>query len=72
MIFGKTIHVIDPHTAAIEFGTVEAVEPFTTVILDTPAGLVTGCAAVKGGSVTSVSIWNVFSSIPQRYSTCPK
>jgi len=46
-------------TAAIEFGMVEAVEPVTTVVLDTPAGLVTGYATVKDGSVASVSIQNV-------------
>jgi len=46
-------------TAAIEFGMVEAVKPTTTVVLDTPAGLVTGHARVKGGSVVSVSVQNV-------------
>ena len=46
-------------TAAIEFGMVEAVEPVTTVALDTPAGLVTGYGKVGNGSVTSVSIHNV-------------
>ena len=46
-------------TAAIEFGMVDAVEPVTTVILDTPAGLVTGYAKIKGGTVESVSIHNV-------------
>jgi len=46
-------------TAAIEFGLVEAVEPVTTVVLDTPAGLVTGYAKVENGSVKSVSIHNV-------------
>jgi len=46
-------------TAAIEFGMVEAVEPVTTIILDTPVGLVTGYAKVQGGSVESVSIHNV-------------
>jgi len=46
-------------TAAIEFGMVEAAEPVTTVILDTPVGLVTGYARVQGGSVESVSIHNV-------------
>jgi len=46
-------------TAAIEFGLVEAVEPVTTVVLDTPAGLVTGYAKVQGGCVESVSIHNV-------------
>ncbi len=46
-------------TAALEFGLVEAVEPATTVVLDTPAGLVTGYAKVQGGKVESVSIHNV-------------
>ncbi len=46
-------------TAAIEFGMVEAVEPITTVVLDTPAGLVSGYAQVQNGSVESVSIHNV-------------
>lgn len=46
-------------TAAIEFGMVEFVEPVTKVVLDTPAGLVTGYAKVQGGRVESVSIHNV-------------
>jgi len=46
-------------TAAIEFGMVDAVEPITTVVLDTPAGLVTGYAKVQNGTVESVSIHNV-------------
>jgi len=46
-------------TAAIEFGMVEAVEPVTTVVLDTAAGLVTGYAQVQNGTVESVSIHNV-------------
>lgn len=46
-------------TAAIEFGMVEAAEPVTKVVLDTPAGLVTGYARVEGGVVKSVSIHNV-------------
>jgi proline racemase/trans-L-3-hydroxyproline dehydratase len=46
-------------TAAIEFGMLEEVKPITTVVLDTPAGLVTGHAVVKGGSVISVSVQNV-------------
>ncbi len=52
-------------TAAIEFGMVEAVEPVTTVVLDTPAGLVTGYAQVQNGSVESVSIHNVPSFLYQ-------
>ena len=46
-------------TAAIEFGLVDTVEPMTKVALDTPAGLVTGYAKVRGGTVESVSIRNV-------------
>jgi proline racemase len=46
-------------TAAIEFGLVEAVEPVTKVVLETPSGLVTGKAAIKGGRVTDVAIYNI-------------
>lgn len=46
-------------TAAIEFGMVDIVEPATTVVLDTPAGIVTGYAVIKNGAVASVSIKNV-------------
>ncbi|MDP6584649.1 MAG: proline racemase family protein, partial [Anaerolineales bacterium] len=46
-------------TAAIEFGMVDAVEPVTKVVLDTPAGLVTGYAKMQGGTIESVSIRNV-------------
>ena len=52
-------------TAAIEFSMVDAVEPLTTVILDTPAGLVTGYAEVRNGTVESVSIHNVPSFLYQ-------
>jgi len=48
--FNRSIGVI---TAAIEFGMVDAVEPVTTVVLDTPAGLVTGYAQVQHGSLES-------------------
>ena len=46
-------------TAAIEFGMIDAVEPMTKVVLDTPAGLVSGYAKVQGGMVESVSIRNI-------------
>ena len=52
-------------TAAIEFGMVDANEPITTVVLDTPAGLVTGYAKVQDGTVESVSIHNVPSFLYQ-------
>jgi len=43
-------------TAAIEYGLVDPVEPVTTVVLDTVAGLVTARAKIEGGSVESVSL----------------
>ena len=46
-------------TAAVEFGMAERAKSITTVALDTPAGLVTGHAVVKDGSVSSVSVQNV-------------
>ena len=46
-------------TAAIEFGMVDAVEPVTTVVLDTPSGLVTGYASIDGDRVVDVAIHNV-------------
>lgn len=52
-------------TTAIEFGMVDVVKPITTVVLDTPAGLVTGHAKVSGGTVESVSIRNVASFLYQ-------
>ena len=52
-------------TAAIEFGLVEAVEPVTTVVLDTAVGLVTGYAKVQDGCIESVSIHNVPSFLYQ-------
>ena len=42
-----------------------AVEPITTVVLDTVAGLVTGYAKVQGDAVESVSIRNVPSFLYQ-------
>ena len=48
-------------TAAIETGMVEVVEPITTVVMDTPAGLVTAKAKVADRRVSEVSIVNVAS-----------
>ena len=46
-------------TVAVAMGMVKAVEPFTEVILDTPAGQVTCKVAVQGGRAKSVTITNV-------------
>lgn len=46
-------------TALIESGEVPAEEPMTTVVLDTPSGMVKTSAAVKDGRVLSVSFDNV-------------
>lgn len=46
-------------TIAVETGMVEAEEPVTEVILDTPAGIVKGEVHVSNGNVTEVSIENV-------------
>jgi proline racemase/trans-L-3-hydroxyproline dehydratase len=46
-------------TAAIEFGMVDAKEPVTDVVLDTPAGLVSGRARVSSGRVAEVAVRNV-------------
>ena len=46
-------------TAAIETGLVKAVEPFTTLRLDTPAGIVTATAEVREGKVLSVTFKNI-------------
>lgn len=46
-------------TVAIETGMIKAVEPFTTVKVDTPAGLIVAEASVESGKVKSVSIINV-------------
>jgi len=46
-------------TVLVEMGLVEAVEPETTITLDTPAGLVEASVRVKDGSVESVTIKNV-------------
>ncbi|WP_321798040.1 proline racemase family protein [Caballeronia sp. J97] len=43
-------------TALLELGMVEMKEPETTVVLDTPAGLVTARAACKNGRCTGVSL----------------
>lgn len=46
-------------TVAIETGMVDAVEPFTEVKMDTPAGVIAARAAVIDGKVQEVSIVNV-------------
>jgi len=45
--------------AAVEMGLVEVSEPVTTVVLDTPAGLVKGYARIENGNVKSIAIHNV-------------
>lgn len=50
-------------TAALEFGLVPVTGKTTTVVLDTPAGLVTGSADIADGAVTAVSIQNVASFV---------
>lgn len=46
-------------TVAVATGMVRAVEPVTTIVLDTPAGAVTCRVAVQGGRPRSVTITNV-------------
>jgi proline racemase len=46
-------------TALIELGTVETKEPFTTVRLETPAGLVEAKAKVEDGTVKEVTVVDV-------------
>lgn len=46
-------------TAIIESGLVEAVEPFTEVVLEAPAGIIRTKAEVKDGKVLGVSLTNV-------------
>lgn len=46
-------------TVAVETGIVKAQEPVTTVIVDTPSGLVTTKVEVESGSVRNVTIRNV-------------
>lgn len=46
-------------TVAVETGMVEKKEPFTEVVMDTPAGLIKGKAKVENGKVKEVSIVNV-------------
>lgn len=46
-------------TAIIESGLVEAVEPFTEVVLEAPAGIVRTKAEVKDGKVLNVTLTNV-------------
>ncbi len=46
-------------TAIIETGLVPAVEPYTEVVLDAPAGIIRTIAEVKDGKVLNVSLTNV-------------
>jgi proline racemase len=46
-------------TVLVETGIIPAVEPFTYITLDTPAGLVKASVAVEGGSVKNVTLQNV-------------
>lgn len=46
-------------TVAVETGLVEPQEPITTVIVDTPSGLVTTKAKIEDGAVKNVTIRNV-------------
>ncbi|NMA85762.1 MAG: proline racemase [Tissierellia bacterium] len=46
-------------TIAVETGIVKAVEPFTDIVLETPAGLVKAKAKVENGKAREVSIINV-------------
>jgi len=46
-------------TAAIETGMMEAIEPMTEIVMDTPAGIVNARATVKDGLVGEVSFINV-------------
>ncbi len=53
-------------TVAVETGIVKAQEPVTTVIVDTPSGLVTTKVKVEDGAVKSVTIRNVPSFLYKR------
>jgi proline racemase/trans-L-3-hydroxyproline dehydratase len=51
--------VIGAVTVVLEMGMIDAVEPFTKVTLDTPAGLVHATAAVDNHTIKSVTFQNV-------------
>ncbi len=51
--------VIAVATVAVETGLIDAKSPETTLAIDTPAGLVTATARVRGGRVGSVAFRNV-------------
>ncbi|WP_338811438.1 proline racemase family protein (plasmid) [Agrobacterium leguminum] len=53
-------------TALVETGMFPAKEPETTIVFDTPAGLVTALIEVKNGSVKGVSLENVPSYLAVR------
>ncbi len=46
-------------TIAVETGMVEAVEPITKILMETPAGLINGEVVVESGKAREVSIVNV-------------
>lgn len=46
-------------TTLVELGMVKISEPYTVIVFDTPAGLVTAKVAVKEGSPISVSMMNI-------------
>ena len=46
-------------TVLVETGIIEAQEPVTKIVLDTPAGIVRAEVRVENGSVKGVTIWNV-------------
>ncbi|MBQ6362295.1 MAG: proline racemase family protein [Lachnospiraceae bacterium] len=53
-------------TAMIESGTVKAVEPYTTITLETPAGLVEARVKVENGHAKEVSVKNIPSFVMVR------
>ncbi|MHB8433367.1 MAG: proline racemase family protein [Candidatus Tyrphobacter sp.] len=53
-------------TVLVERGLVDVREPQTTIVLDTPAGLVRASVAVEGGRATSVTLTNVPSFLALR------
>lgn len=52
-------------TVLVETGMVRVIEPVTTIVFDTPAGLVTAVVDVKDGAVQGVTIENVASFLAQ-------
>jgi proline racemase/trans-L-3-hydroxyproline dehydratase len=58
--------IIGVTTALIEIGMIPATEPETTVVFDTPAGLIKSYARVEGNQVVDVSVANVSSFLYAR------